>query len=249
MTVAMRTQCARAVIGLLGLVSLAAIAGETRALGGTSLTGIYQLRGSFETAGQLQLRADGRFVYASAYGGVDRQATGQWSASGGSVSLHTDRAAPPRFVWGKSETEVQEDYRGDSQHPVALVVKVTSPELGLSWSNVEVTAEFSNGKSRSGLTSDRGSLGFLARSEPDWRGAVVRRISVAYPKAHLAPQWFDIDSTSTKTAFVYFIPGSFIPNAFERLDLRVERIGTDGVVELVDSARGPQPPMRLRRMP
>jgi hypothetical protein len=248
MTLVMRTKRFGVVIASLSLVGLAAVAGETQVPSRTELAGVYRLSGSFETVAQLQLQADGRFAYATAYGGVDQHAAGTWSTSGKSVSLRTDQAALPRFVWGKSETKVHEDYRGDPQRPVALVVKVTSPELGLSWSNIEVTAEFSNGKVRSGLTSDRGSLGFLTRSEPEWQRAVVRRISVAYPKAHLAPQWFDVESTSTKTAVVYFIPGSFIPSAFERLDLRVERTGTDSVVELVDAARGRQPRLRLRRM-
>ena len=250
MMAAMRNKRRNAIIGLLTLVSVisvAAVADETPA-SRTALAGVYRLSGSFETAAELQLRADGRFVYATAYGGVDRQAAGTWTASGKRVSLRTDRAAPPRFVWGKGEAEVQEDYRGNPDRPVALVVKVTSPELGLSWSNIEVTAEFSNGKVRSGLTSDRGSLGFLARSEPEWQGAVVRRISVAYPKAQLAPQWFDVESKSTKTAHLYFIPGSFIPSAFERLDMRVERSGSDGMVELVDTAREPRPPLRLRKV-
>ena len=210
------------------------------------LAGLYRVSDVREVAAELELRANGRFDYGLIYGGADESASGTWLVSAGKVRLLADKAAAPSLSWGKALPDFEGDYGKDVDKPVVLVVKVVSPQLGMTWSNMEVSAEFSNGQTRSGLTANNGMLGFLARDEPEWRGATVRRISVAYPKAKVAPQWFAIDAPSTKMAIVHFAPGEMIPSAFERLDLLIERDGAAGVV-LLATAGGQGPQWRFRR--
>ena len=96
----------------------------------------------------------------------------------------------------------------------------------MNWSNMEITAEFSNGQRRSGKTGETGMLGFLARPEAQWKNAVVKRVAVAYPKAKMGPVWFTVDSSTTKSVEINFEPGAMMPPAFERLELLSQNDGS-----------------------
>ncbi len=81
----------------------AAVAGAAGALAQpASLAGTYD-GGQMEMAAALELKADGRFRYALAYGALDEEAAGKWSMSGTSVLLTSDRVIAPRFVLVSSE--------------------------------------------------------------------------------------------------------------------------------------------------
>jgi hypothetical protein len=62
-----------------------------------SLAGHYD-GGQTEIAAMLDLGADGRFHYALAYGALDEEARGTWSADGSEVLLTSDPVVQPRFV-------------------------------------------------------------------------------------------------------------------------------------------------------
>ena len=53
-----------------------------------SLAGHYYLRGVMEVGSELLLHPDGRFEYMLAYGALDELASGCWTRSGTTVTLH-----------------------------------------------------------------------------------------------------------------------------------------------------------------
>lgn len=182
----------------------------------TGIDGSYQLESVREVGAELRLGADGRFEFGMAYGGADRSAQGRWTASGGFVTLTTDPPPVAGFKLNPSSASVPDDYDKDPSKSTVLVVQVKTPRLGLVWSNMAISAEFSNGQSRSGVTGSNGMLGFLARPEPEWKGAYVQRISVAYPKERIDAASFRVDSRATRAIAIDFEPGHLAPPAFKR---------------------------------
>ena len=60
--------------------------------------GRYRLEGVHDAAGELLLRADGRFEYALAYGALDERAEGRWVRKGKALALITlPTPVPPVF--------------------------------------------------------------------------------------------------------------------------------------------------------
>jgi len=203
------------------LMSAAAAAEGTAA---SSLAGHYYLQGVREMGAELLLDPSGRFEFGMAYGAVDQAAKGRWSADDRTVTLLADAAPAPRLAFGKREDQLPDPYSADPSKPTLLVVRVASPEQGLVWSNMEITAEFSNGKRRTGITGQSGMIGFLAREDQDWKGARILRVSAAYPKAGVAPVWVDVRAPKDKSIVFHFEPGSLVAPAFEtmRLEIRHE---------------------------
>lgn len=187
------------------------------------LAGTYRLSGQREVGGELRLRSDGRFGFGMAYGGVDEQAQGRWWVHRREVLLLADPPGLPDWVLGSTSTEPDPDLEPDSP-PMALMVKVVSPEQGQVWSNMELTAEFSNGRSRSGKTGRGGRLGFLARQDEDWPGAQVRRIGVAYAPSDQPIRWFDVPD-GAQALTLHFKPGALNPPAFGALVLDADPKG------------------------
>jgi hypothetical protein len=169
------------------------------------------------------------------YGGVDRSAAGRWAAKDGAVVLTSDVPPPPTLKFGGRKPKLLSRYAAEPDKPTLLSVQVTSPNRGLVWSNMVITAQFSNGKSRSGTTGRSGEIGFLQREDEDWKGAVVRRVSAAYPKADVAPVWTEVDSQRDKTIVFHFEPGTLAQPAFQTLSFKVKR-GENGGVALVEQA-------------
>lgn len=80
------------------LMPILLIAGGVPALAGDSVAGRYRLDGDHDAAGELLLRADGRFEYALAYGALDEHAQGRWARRGEGVVLTTEpKPVPPLF--------------------------------------------------------------------------------------------------------------------------------------------------------
>lgn len=200
------------------LVSAAAAAQGPAA---SSLAGHYYLQGVRELGAELRLEASGRFEFGMAYGAVDQAAKGQWSADGRAVTLVADVDPAPRLVFGKREAELPHPYSADPPKPTLLVVRVTSPEQGLVWSNMEITAEFSNGKRRTGTTGQDGMLGFLAREDEDWKGARILRVSAAHSKKGIAPVWVDVRAPKDKSIVFHLEPGSLVAPAFKTMQLEI----------------------------
>jgi hypothetical protein len=226
-------------IGLSALSTMASSAGEPAMRpDAQAMAGRYYLQGVREVGAELQLRADGRFDFGMAYGGGDQSAQGRWSVKGRVVTLISDPTPAAGFSLLASNPTLLDAYGTEPGKPTLLVVKVSTPRLALSWSQMEITAEFSNGQQRSGVTGRTGMLGFLDRAEPEWKGAIVKRVSVSYPKAKIGPTWFKIDSDATKSIEVNFEPGPMAPPAFERAEL-VRQGDADTQALVQQSAQGP----------
>lgn len=199
------------------LFILSAITPVTQAAQGGELTGTYYLQGVREVGAELRLSANGRFSYGMAYGATDQTAKGTWKIAGERLELVADPGAEPRFVWGKSA----DIFEGDPDRPVDLVVRVSSPELGLVWRGMAVEVRYTNGQTRGGETGSSGLLAFEARTQGEWAGARPQAVGVSYPYRNVPQQWFDIPS-GTKTAHITFAPGKLMPSAFGQLKLRID---------------------------
>jgi hypothetical protein len=215
----------RAVLCLLALVASACTSLHT----GDAVTGRYRLEGVREVGAALELKPEGRFVYALSYGAVDQYAEGRWSLDRGRLRLETD-SKPASFTLGPLTDSVPGGYAEHPDKPVVMVVRVSTPRLGLVWSNMQVSAEFSNGKVRQGRTGDSGMLGFLKHSDPVWAGATVRRIGVAYPNGHVDTRWFTIDSSTARGVDIYFDPGELAAAAFHSASLEPQQDDRDALV-------------------
>jgi hypothetical protein len=224
----------------LGIMSIATIlaAGPAPGPGAELIAGRYNLQGVREVGAGLELRSDGTFDFGIAYGGVDQSARGRWSVAGNLVTLVSNPTPPAGLSLIALSPSLLDRYGTEPDKPTMLVVKVSTPRLEMNWANMEVTAEFSNGQKRSGVTGKTGMLGFLERAEPVWKGAVVRRVSVAYPKANVAPVWFTIDPRTTKSVEVNFEPGPMAPQAFERAEFALQGDSSNQVL-VQESAQGP----------
>ncbi len=77
---------------LLALAVAAALSGSHPA----ALAGLYD-GNQMEMAAGLELKPDGRFRYGLAYGALDEEAEGTWTAQGGHVVLTSDPLTPPRL--------------------------------------------------------------------------------------------------------------------------------------------------------
>ena len=223
------------ILSTLGIGSSAGEVGQSEA---EAFAGIYQLEGVREVGADLQLRANGRFEFSIAYGGVDANAAGSWAVKGNTLTLTSDPIPPASFSLIAFRPELLDRYGTETGKPTLFVVKVSTPRLDMTWSNMEITAEFSNGQRRSGKTGETGMLGFLARPEAQWKNAVVKRVAVAYPKAKIGPVWFDVDSSTAKSIEVNFEPGAMTPPAFESLDLLSQNDGSTHAL-VVRSPNGP----------
>ncbi len=74
---------------VLGVAALSASA-QASERGDAALAGLYYLNGVTEVGSQLRLRADGRFDYALAYGGLDQSASGRWQREGERIVLRAE---------------------------------------------------------------------------------------------------------------------------------------------------------------
>jgi len=205
-------------VAALGLLSMGANAFSLNNVAGT-----YYLQHVREVGSQLILKRNGRFDFGLSYGAVDQEAQGRWMLRGKQITLSTDKPPAASLTLGMKTEELIGDYGNDPSKPTLLVVQVLTPRLGLNWHNMVIVAEFSNGKTRSGLTSSGGVLGFLDRDDADWKGAHINRVSVAYPKANLEPVWFNVDDSKTRSLIIHFEPGPLMSPAFETMLLKVSR--------------------------
>ena len=183
------------------------------------VAGTYYLEGVVDVDAELRLKPDGRFSFGLAYGGVEKQAFGTWVLRDKRIELVSDAARKTDFSVGSLEPQMLKGYVIEEDKPTLMTVRISTPHLGLTWSNMEIFAEFSNGKVRSGITGSSGMIGFLARDEPEWRGAVVRRIGAAYPWKKIGPRWFDVDPEKVKGVEIHFEPGPLMSIPLENASL------------------------------
>lgn len=219
---------------LLALTACAVVLGlAAPAACAPNMVGTYVLEGQRETVASLRLESDGRFQMAMSYGAVDTDAQGRWELSGergDRLVLTTDTPGEPSFAWAEDQAALAErcmgGYGNPGQPPLALVACVSTPDAGLVWENMQVTAHFSNGMSRSGLTTRHGQLGFLARPEPQWKGAIVERLTVSYPRGAVPAQTFAVPP-GARTAVIQFDPGRLTAPPAERITFAVKHSGAE----------------------
>jgi hypothetical protein len=127
----------KALLPLVALVAAAPAAAQ-------DLAGRYRLAEGPDVAGQLELRADGRFGYALAAGALDERAQGRWELRGGAACLTTEpRPKPP-------ELRPADPLAGD-----AATVRVTW-ENGRGIAGVDFVIGFDSGEPVDGYTQDYG---------------------------------------------------------------------------------------------
>lgn len=77
---------------------LAFLAVSTSVAAADRVVGRYRLDGDHDSAGELLLRANGRFEYELAYGALDEHAQGRWLHHGEALTLITEpKPVPPAF--------------------------------------------------------------------------------------------------------------------------------------------------------
>jgi hypothetical protein len=214
------------------LVGLASMAGTD------DLAGHYYLRSVREVGSELVLGTDGRFRFGLSYGAVDQMAEGTWVREGDTVLLQTDAPLAAGFSLDKSSKQLLGAYGTEPDKPTLLAVRVSTPRLGWVWSGMQITAEFNNGLTRSGVTGESGMLGFLARTDAPWTGAMIRRIAVAYPAGGIGAEWFDVDPNATRGVEISFEPGALAPPAFETARYRMETEASTPALTLLDHGAG-----------
>lgn len=73
----------------------------TRAHARSPYAGRYRIANGPDTAGGLELAADGKFRFALSEGALDEHAEGTWTEAGGDIRLTTDpKPVPPAFARG-----------------------------------------------------------------------------------------------------------------------------------------------------
>jgi hypothetical protein len=188
--------------------------------------GDYYLQGVREVGSQIRLSANGKFEYFLSYGSEDQSVSGRWRKEGKFIVLEAAPLPEPSFTTVKLSPELDRIDDKDAPPDMAMV-KIVSSQLGLTWSNMVITAEFANGKIRSGTTGRNGTLLFVKRTEPEWLDLPIVRIAVEYPPAKVAKRWFAMDSKQTKAMLVEFEPGNLSAQAFKTLRLVLNQTTTE----------------------
>jgi hypothetical protein len=75
------------------------------------------------------------------------------------------------------------------------------------------------------------------RTEPQWQGATVQRVSVAYPKGKVGPAVF-IPKRETKGLELHFEPGALVAAAFTQAVLQVDKAGRAAELRVVSGDLG-----------
>lgn len=220
-----RWSCSRIVVGLVFMLGIPTTGLAQTRRSKATLPGHYYLQGRREVGSELLLEEGGRFKFALTYGAVDEFAKGRWSVSGNQLVLTADQEEP-RFSLGPSHEELDAKFQ-NLDTDILACVKVETPSIGYVWSNIELTAEFSNGLTRRGLTGSNGMLGFAKRTEAEWAGATLKLVAVAYPKGEVPATWFDWNPR-TRTQIILFNPGRLVECAFETMKLQIQK-GKKGI--------------------
>ncbi|MDF8333674.1 hypothetical protein [Novosphingobium cyanobacteriorum] len=174
----------RVLLALLGSLLLAA---------GTppdEIAGTYRLEGMPDAAGELQLRADGRFAYILAYGALDERAEGSWLRRDRQVDLTTQpKPVAPVFRLVSSSART----------PGSPMVQVTWPN-GRGIAGVDILVGFGAGEPIAGYTQEQGwGLPAEERRTPRW-------IELSEPVYHLESPRFPLDCSDPCAIRVVLVP-------------------------------------------
>lgn len=169
------------------------------------VAGRYRLRGQPGEAAQLELKPDGRFLFAIIAGALDARAEGRWRREGDTIILDSEpRPVPPAF-------------RADRVKRVSGVpfeILLNGPG-GAGVALIDVRVGFADGRTLEGYTQENGWR--PAAGEERGLGAPVW-VELSQLPFGIPLQRFALDATRGNS-FVFILQ----PNDFGVMDLRDER--------------------------
>ncbi|MFC0131093.1 hypothetical protein CR105_04600 [Massilia eurypsychrophila] len=185
------------------------------------IAGVYSLQGQREMAATLVLHPDKRFEFGAIYGGADPRANGKWSVEDDIVHLVADHS-PAKYVKVEQSMAPLPDIRDSSGILPVLAVEIGSPSLRMTWSGLNVTFKFANGRERTGTTSRSGMVYAGARQDPEWKDVPVIEVGLPALEEGGEVTWIKLkDPTITKIA-VELDPGG-TTQAFREGFLEIEK--------------------------
>lgn len=197
----MRSILLTAVLGALLIGSSASAA--------PGLVGAYRIAEGPDIAGELVIRADGRFQYALAAGALDERAEGRWVRTGSKVCLHTEpKPVPPVF---------------SKAAPIAIDGRTAT--LLVTWPNgrgaarVDFRIGFDTGDPLEGYTQYDGW------SMPPGDLRTPRWIELSEPMHALRSPRFTLDATDRGTLHVVLVPNDLGVVNFEGACLEAQAGG------------------------
>lgn len=137
----------------------------------SSLPGHYYLKDTREVGSELLLKKDGKFEWMLSYGAVDQQASGEWRASNGKVTLVAGNGGKePQFrVFDESEMNIQKPAEAG-----LWVAIVGFPRQG-PMAGVEVKFEAKSGKTATAVSVRNGDAIVKMPASEQWVRAGLRR--------------------------------------------------------------------------
>ena len=171
--------------------------------------GHYRWNGQDGSGADLILTADHRFQFAMTAQLeplADRYGRGQWSlAPTGELLLKPDPPPPlkPRVSELRAQPWQEEPKPDAEPEPESLLmVGLGSEAYGMTFSGIQVTARFDNGRERSARTPRSGRLSFIQRAEPEWRGAQIIGLRVGETSEGIEPLELAIVPGKTRVVIV-----------------------------------------------
>lgn len=194
------------------VLSLPASAADATA---ASLPGHYYLEGAREVGSELLLKKDGKFEWMLSYGAVDQQASGEWRASSGEVTLVTGNGGKePQFrVFDESEMNIQKPAEAG-----LWVAIVGFPRQG-PMAGVEVKFESKSGKTATTVSVRNGDAIVKMPASEQWVRAGLRREG-----SNADYQWLVVPPERSReriAAFAVTDPQWIVGQAFKKLTLKV----------------------------
>ena len=195
---------------LAGILMAVALPADAR----SPYAGRYRIAIGPDTAGGLELQADGRFRYMLSEGALDERAEGTWTETGGDIRLTTDpKPVAPSFARGPD---------GGKGAPALKVVLADGRELA----GIDFRLGLTTGASLAGYTQAEGWSFADPGAKPDRRR--IAWVELVEPIYGVVSPRFTIDPPATGgLAFV------LTPNDIEVVDFenaRVERRTDDFVL-------------------
>lgn len=188
-----------------------------------SYVGFYRAAEGPDAAGELELRADGRFAYAFATGALDERSSGRWVRDGSSACLYTD-PKPVAPVFSRAGTDGQD-----------ATLQVTWPN-GRAIASVDFTIAFDTGDPVSGYTQEDGW------TLPDDERRLPRSVVLTVPMFGLASPRFELGVADHGRLHVVLTPNDLGLVDFERACL--ERVNGQ---EILHRREGDMRFVRARR--
>jgi len=203
---------------LLATVPLALAATSISAHARSPYAGRYRVSEGPDTAGLLELRADGRFRYQLSEGALDEHAEGNWSETGGEISLNTEPKPVPASFARRPD-------RGAEERGRAATLQVVLAD-GRELAGVDFRLGLADGSILAGYTQAEG----WSFAEPGERR--VAWVELYEPIYGIASPRFAIDPPAAGGLLFVLTPNDI--DTVDFADARVERRSDDFVLHHPD---------------